>query len=61
MEYSKMINLLYDELILNINSKVRRDEQLKNHTYFKIGGPVDLFIEPEDINELTEIFNLIRL
>lgn len=60
MEYIKMINELYDELILNINSKVIRYEPLKNHTYFKIGGNAEIFIEPESIIELKEVYNLIR-
>nr|WP_312579668.1 UDP-N-acetylmuramate dehydrogenase [Sedimentibacter sp.] len=60
MEYSKMINELYDELVSNINCKILRDESLKKHTYFKIGGAADIFIEPENITELKEVFDLIR-
>jgi len=55
-----MINELYDELILNINCKILKAEPLKNHTYFKIGGEADLFVEPDNVDELKIIFNLIR-
>jgi UDP-N-acetylmuramate dehydrogenase len=60
MEYTKMIDELYNELTLNINSSVLKNESLKNHTYFKIGGDAGLFIEPENLVELKNIFNLIR-
>lgn len=60
MEYTKIINELYDELILNIRGKVLKDELLMKHTYFKIGGPAKIFIEPEDIFELKKVFDLIR-
>jgi len=60
MEYTKMINELYDELILNINGKMLKDEPLKEHTYFKIGGPAEIFVEPENIVELKKIFELIK-
>ena len=60
MEYIKIINELYDELILTIDCKVLKDEPLKNHTYFKIGGPAGIFIEPENIDELKKVFELIR-
>jgi len=60
MEYTKMINELYDELILNINGKTLKGEPLKEHTYFKIGGPAEIFVEPENIVELKKVFELIR-
>lgn len=60
MEYTKMINELYDELILNINGKTLKNVPLKEYTYFKIGGPAELFIEPENIDELRKVFELIR-
>ncbi len=60
MEYLRMINELYEELILNINGKVLRDEPLKNHTYFKIGGGADIFVEPDNAEEFKKIFKLVR-
>lgn len=60
MEFITMINELYDELIKSVNKKVKRCELLKNHTYFKIGGPAEIFIEPETTDELKVAFDLIR-
>ncbi|WP_027339301.1 UDP-N-acetylmuramate dehydrogenase [Halonatronum saccharophilum] len=31
------------------------DEPLKNHTYFKIGGPAAILVIPEDVGELKEL------
>ena len=60
MEYRTMVNELYNELISCINGTVLITEPLKDHTYFKIGGPADIFCEPESIDELKIVFNLIR-
>lgn len=60
MEHNNIINEFYNEISLNINSKVIKNELLKNHTYFKIGGPADLFLEPENSEELKTILNLIK-
>ena len=32
---------------------IKRKEEMKNHTSFKIGGIVDIFAEPENIEELN--------
>lgn len=60
MEDTKMIDELYDELILNISGRVLKEESLKKHAYFKIGGPAKLFVEPENIVELKKILELIK-
>jgi UDP-N-acetylmuramate dehydrogenase len=60
MEYNSVTDKLYDELISAINGKVIKDEPLKKHTYFKIGGPADLYVEPENIDEIKKVFNLIK-
>ncbi|MDF2677520.1 MAG: murB [Bacillota bacterium] len=60
MEHNNIINEFYNEIILNINSEVIKNELLKKHTYFKIGGPADLFFEPENAEELKTILNLIK-
>ncbi len=44
-----------EELSSKINSKILTDEELKKHSYFKIGGCADLFIEPNNKEELKEI------
>lgn len=60
MEYKMNINNFYEELILYISSKIMLNEPMKKHTYFKIGGPADLFVQPQNIEELKIIFNLIE-
>lgn len=60
MEYIKMINELHKELISKISGTVSASEPLKNHTYFKIGGPADLFAEPDNIDELKTVFKIIK-
>jgi len=60
MEYIKMINELYEELILNIDGKTLKNVPLKEYTYFKIGGPAEILIEPENIDDLKKVFELIR-
>ena len=49
-----------EELSLKINSEIKLNEELKKHTYFKIGGCADLFVEPNNIDELREIINVSR-
>ena len=38
-----------------IKGKVRFNELLSGHTTFKIGGPADIWIEPNDLNDLSKI------
>lgn len=60
MEHNTLINEFYNEISLNIKSNVIKNEMLKNHTYFKIGGPADLFLEPNDEEELKTILLTIK-
>lgn len=48
------------ELLLQIldEDEINRDEPMKHHTSFKIGGPADFFILPMDMNKLGEIVGL---
>ena len=39
---------------------IKRKEEMKNHTSFKIGGIVDIFAEPENIEELIELIKFLR-
>lgn len=50
-KYKKFI----EELSLKIDSEILINEELKKHSYFKIGGCADLFIEPSNCEELKEI------
>ncbi len=34
---------------------VRIDEPLSSHTTFKIGGPADIFVTPDDMNEVGDV------
>ncbi len=60
MEYQFKMNELYKNLTSCIRGNVLKDEPLKNHTYFKIGGPAALFAEPEDTEDLKTILSLIK-
>ena len=44
----------------NLKGKVKRQELLKNHTSFRIGGPATLFIEPQDIADLKLLLDLLK-
>ena len=43
--------------INNVDCKVLKDEPLKKHTSFKIGGPADLFIDIHGLDEDDDIWN----
>lgn len=45
---------------INIPGTVRRDEPLKQHTTFRVGGPADLYIRPTDIPGLQRTLALLR-
>lgn len=60
MEYQLKINNIIDELTLNFKGTVLKDEMLKNHTYFKIGGPASIFVVPVDEDDLRTVLKLIK-
>lgn len=60
MEYQSRINELYEEMTSCVRGVVLKEEPLKNHTYFKIGGPAGLFAEPEDTEDLKTVLKLIK-
>jgi UDP-N-acetylmuramate dehydrogenase len=37
------------------NENVKIDEPMKNHTSFKVGGPADIIVFPEDFNVISQI------
>ena len=41
-------------------SLVRCDVTLARHTSFRIGGPADVFVEPDTIDELRAVVNVVR-
>lgn len=60
MEFQSKINELYQDMTSNIRGIVLKDEPLKNHTYFKIGGPACILAEPEDTEDLVMALKLIK-
>jgi UDP-N-acetylmuramate dehydrogenase len=60
MEYQLIINSMLDELTQSFRGLVLKDEPLKNHTYFKIGGPASIFAVPEDTEDLKTVLKLIK-
>lgn len=43
-----------------IKGTVKIDEKMKNHTYFKTGGPAELFVEPESVDELKTVLRILK-
>ncbi|MFA9423251.1 MAG: UDP-N-acetylmuramate dehydrogenase, partial [Sedimentibacter sp.] len=60
MEYHSKINELCEEMTVCVRGVVLENEPLKNHTYFKIGGPARIFVEPEDTDDLKAVLELIK-
>lgn len=51
------------EIIALIKEKITKgeiliDESMKKHTYFKLGGPADILVLPETIEEISNIIKL---
>ncbi|HBD64217.1 MAG TPA: UDP-N-acetylenolpyruvoylglucosamine reductase [Clostridiales bacterium] len=44
----------------SVRGRILRNEPLKNHTYFKIGGPADVLVEPEDTEDLKTVLKIIK-
>ena len=55
MDKEKVLNK-FKEIIKN--GKILLDEPMKSHTYFKIGGPVDIMILPGNIEEIQSSIKL---
>lgn len=52
---------IYNELVKQINkSRVLLNEPMKKHTTFKIGGPADIFIKVENVEELKYALDIIN-
>ncbi|MBN2221704.1 MAG: UDP-N-acetylmuramate dehydrogenase [Vallitaleaceae bacterium] len=57
----KWTDLVQEEALQFLRvDQVRRNEYMKEHTSFKIGGPCDLYFIPESISEIVAIYNLCR-
>ncbi len=55
MQYVELIKHL-DKVIDRANIKV--DEPMKNHTSFKVGGPADILVTPEGIEEVKAVIKI---
>jgi UDP-N-acetylmuramate dehydrogenase len=42
------------KLFAGLDEIVRHDEPLSGHTWFRIGGPAKFFVEPRNVDELSE-------
>ncbi len=60
MEYQLKVNHIVEELTPSFKGAVLKNEPLKNHTYFKIGGNASIFAEPEDTEDLKTALKLIK-
>ncbi|MBS4008058.1 MAG: UDP-N-acetylmuramate dehydrogenase [Clostridium sp.] len=49
-----------EKIASQISGIVRSDELLSRHTSFKIGGPVDLFVEPLTMTDLIIVLSILR-
>ncbi|MCK4233718.1 UDP-N-acetylmuramate dehydrogenase [candidate division WOR-3 bacterium] len=43
---------IYDTICKRIEGFMKRDELLKEHTYIRIGGPADILVIPENVEDL---------
>ncbi len=60
MEYQLKMDELYKNLTSFSRGTIHKNEPLKNHTYFKIGGPAAIFAEPEDTEDLKTVLSFIK-
>ena len=56
-QYVQLIKHL-DKVLDIANIKV--DEPMKNHTSFKVGGPADILITPEDIEQIQAVIKICK-
>ncbi|RST75407.1 UDP-N-acetylmuramate dehydrogenase [Siminovitchia acidinfaciens] len=51
---------IIEELRANEVGKVKANEPLSNHTTIKVGGPADIFVEPDSIDKLIKTMEIIQ-
>lgn len=49
---------LFEELISTTGGRVRFDEPMRLHTTFHIGGPAEIWVEPQDEEELRRVLQI---
>lgn len=56
-----MINFITNELVKITNTKnIKLNEPMSKHTSFKVGGPADIMVLPENENELKNVLKLLN-
>ena len=51
----------YKDIFSNVDvGEVLFDESMKNHTTFKIGGPCDVLVMPNTIEQILNVLNLVK-
>ncbi|RJP24805.1 MAG: UDP-N-acetylmuramate dehydrogenase [Candidatus Abyssobacteria bacterium SURF_5] len=55
-----MMDDLYEEIRRRIDGVVRRNEPMAKHTSFGIGGPVDIWVEPEHLRDLFVLTDICK-
>ena len=48
-----------DRVVRELRGEAKRDELLAAHTALRVGGPADLFIEPDDLNDLSSAVEIL--
>lgn len=62
MAISDITNMIYSDLLYCLNKEqIIRDEPMSRHTSFKIGGPADIYVSPQNINQLIDILNILAI
>lgn len=51
---------IFEKLRTRMRGRVRAGESMADHTTWRVGGPVDLLVEPADIDELRLCVELLR-
>lgn len=56
------MKLDFEEKLFTIidEAKIRKDEPMRSHTTFRVGGPADYFVTPETDGEITEVIRACR-
>lgn len=50
----------FDTLFKQVRGIVKKDELLKQHTYMRVGGPADILVVPENLEELRRVLSYAR-
>lgn len=54
LKYKDLFEKIY------LENEIMIDEEMKNHIYFKVGGPADIFLTPKSVEQLAETVKICR-